>query len=281
MHEVFSRLEVNANRDLKPATWAASAPAQHSGMSDRGPRRKAIRFKAPSVGDISSNERASSGSASGYSQWTDEEYSSNGDESDSDAESDSGSENHSEYDELSDRLSDEQFDPYTATDEEYSYVPPRQRGPDLARQVTRGHVHVPPPMPPRPPFRRSHSPQYYDHRGRPLDFSRRHYGAYVKPFRVEDPSSSLSAVVSLRGMSTRPRMPGAHQPAARSWEAAKSTLPTGGKTDCLTIREVNHYADEAGDSLITLVCYDTASATKKESVQTRWMYVDTYSQFRE
>ncbi len=232
------------------------------------------------MGDISSNERASSGSASGYSQWTDEEYSSNGDESDSDAESDSGSENHSEYDELSDRLSDEQFDPSTATDEEYSYVPPRQRGPDLARQVTRGHVHVPPPMPPRPPFRRSHSPQYYDHRGRPLDFSRRHYGAYVKPFRVEDPSSSLSAVVSLRGMSTRPRMPGAHQPAARSWEAAKSTLPTDGKTDCLTIREVNHYADEAGDSLITLVCYNTASATKKESVQTRWMYVKTCSQLR-
>ncbi|UNI18030.1 hypothetical protein JDV02_004327 [Purpureocillium takamizusanense] len=236
-------------------------------MSDRGPTRRAVRIDVPSdheEGSSSSDWQSSNAAipSTGAGRRPEQGFDS-GTSSDSDSSDD--------YDEVADRLSDEDFDPSTATDEEYSNV--SRRAPRFAP-----HRVMRPPRAPSPPRGPRHGiePEGFIHR-RPHQHHAvvplPHNRVYEQPFRVEDPSSSLAAVVSLRGISTRPRMPGTHQLAAQSWEVTKGTLPTGAKTDCLTVREVSHYADEAGDSLITLICYDAASSTKKESVQTRWMHL--------
>jgi hypothetical protein len=58
---------------------------------------------------------------------------------------------------------------------------------------------------------------------------------------------------------------------AHPWMQAKSELAHGSKTEYFAIRAADHYADDVGDSMITLVCYDEDTPKQNELVQMRWL----------
>ncbi|KAJ5453203.1 Mg2+ transporter protein CorA-like/Zinc transport protein ZntB [Penicillium cf. griseofulvum] len=95
---------------------------------------------------------------------------------------------------------------------------------------------------------------------------------YVPPVYVEDASSNLSVTVTLRPTNGERWTNMAH-PMAQPWMQAKSELAHGSKTEYLAIRAADHYADDVGDSMITLVCYEEDTPKQNELVQMRWLHL--------
>ncbi|KXG47977.1 Mg2+ transporter protein, CorA-like/Zinc transport protein ZntB [Penicillium griseofulvum] len=95
---------------------------------------------------------------------------------------------------------------------------------------------------------------------------------YVRPVYVEDASSNLSVTVTLRSINGERWTNMAH-PMAQPWMQAKSELAHGSKTEYFAIRAADHYADDVGDSMITLVCYDEDTPKQNELVQMRWLHL--------